>query len=83
MGDRVRDSHVKDHRREIAAVLEYSARLIVLASREARSTWEQLEVVMCQWRRIERCCDETGPFIYLATRTRLNRLELKNPNAAG
>jgi hypothetical protein len=29
----------------------------------------QLEVVMCQWRRIESLLAETGPFIYFATRT--------------
>jgi hypothetical protein len=74
-----RDSHVKDHRREIGAVLEYSARMVVLSGPEAVATWEQLEIFMCQWRGIERCCDEVGPFIYLATRTQLKRLELKSP----
>src|SRR4029453_427079 len=30
-----------------------------------------------QWLRIERCRDESGPFIYLATRTQLRQVELK------
>jgi PIN like domain len=72
-----RDRHVKDHRREIGAVVEYGSRMVVLSGQEARTTWEQLEIVMGQWRRIERCRDESGPFIYLATRTQLRQVELK------
>src|SRR4029077_2684698 len=32
-----------------------------------------LEVVMCQWRRIESLLAETGPFIYFATRTSIRK----------
>jgi PIN like domain len=49
-----RDRHVQDHRREIGAVLEHGARMIVLAGVEARTTWDQLEIVMCQWRGIRK-----------------------------
>jgi hypothetical protein len=43
----------------------------------AKGTWQQLEVVMCQWRAIERRLAEPGPFIYPATRTRLWPFDLK------
>ncbi len=39
-----RDSHIQDHRAEIAAVRDNGARMIALAGSEARSTFEQLEV---------------------------------------
>ena len=73
-----RDRHVKDHRREIGAVVEHGARMVVLSGTAARTTWEQLEIVMGQWRRIEQCRNESGPFIYLATRTQLKQVELKS-----
>lgn len=76
-----RDRHVKDHRREIGAVVEYGARMVVLSGLEARTTWEQLEIVVGQWRRIERCRGENGPFIYLATRTQLRQVELGSAEA--
>lgn len=37
---------------------------------------DQLEILMRQWRRIEQLIDEPGPFIYLASRTRLRKLDL-------
>lgn len=72
-----RDSGIQRHRAEIEAVRSSGARMIALAGNEARSTWQQLEVVMSQWRAIEQRLDEPGPFIYTATRTRLRLLELK------
>jgi hypothetical protein len=41
---------------------------------------------MTQWRAIERCLDEAGPFIYTATRTgplRLCRSTDSRPTASG
>jgi hypothetical protein len=72
-----RDSRIQHHRAEIEAVRTSSARMVALAGEEARGTWDQLEVVMCQWRAIERRLDEPGPFIYLATRTTLRPVDLK------
>ena len=43
--------------------------MIALAGDAARTKFEQLEVTMSNWRRIERCTTEPGPFIYVATRT--------------
>jgi hypothetical protein len=51
--------------------------MIALASEEARGTWDQLEVLMSQWRAIERRLEEPGPFIYTATRTTLRLVDLK------
>jgi hypothetical protein len=72
-----RDSRIQDHRAEIEAVRSSSARMIALASEEARNTWLQLEIVMSQWRAIERKLDEPGPFIYAASRTVLRPVDLK------
>lgn len=72
-----RDSRIHHHRAEIEAVRVSGARMITLASEEARGTWDQLELVMCQWRAIERRWAEPGPFIYTATRTTLRQIDLK------
>src|SRR6266540_3715274 len=71
-----RDSRIQEHRAEIDAVRSHGARMIVLSSREAVDTWHQLEVVMCAWRQIDRCCDQAGPFIYSATRSGLRAVGL-------
>ncbi len=71
-----RDSHIQDHRAEIAAVRDNDAKMVALAGPDAKSTWLQLEVLMSQWRRIEQLVDEPGPFIWRATRSGLSRIEL-------
>jgi PIN like domain len=71
-----RDRHIRDHRAEIGAVREHRAKMVTLAAEDARGRWNQLEVLMCQWRPIERVVDEPGPFIYRATRTALTLQEL-------
>lgn len=43
--------------------------MVALAGSDAGTVWAQLELFMAQWRRIEACIDEPGPFIYSATRT--------------
>jgi hypothetical protein len=71
-----RDSRIQHHRAEFAAVRTSSARMVVLASDEARDTWHQLEILMSQWRAIVRRLEEPGPFIYTASRTALRAMEL-------
>lgn len=71
-----RDSRIQDHRAEIEAVRENDARMIALAGKEAKGTWDQLEVFMCQWRAIVATLERDGPFIYSATRTRLRPVPL-------
>jgi hypothetical protein len=71
-----RDSRIQDHRAEIAAVTEYAAKMVALTGKHARNTWQQLEVVMCQWRRFDELAGTPGPFIWRATRTTLGRVRL-------
>lgn len=71
-----RDSGIQQHRAEIAAVQDHGARMVALSGDEARGTWAQLEVVMNQWRAIERLLEIEGPFIYTATRTSLKPVAL-------
>ncbi len=56
-----RDRHIQDHGAEVAAVRENRLRMVALSAPEARTTWEQLEVVMCQWRAIEALADREAP----------------------
>lgn len=71
-----RDRRIQDRRAEIHAVREWGAKLLTLASAEATDTWTQLEVLMSQWRHIERLADQPGPFIWTATRTSMREVSL-------
>nr|MBA2531014.1 hypothetical protein [Nocardioidaceae bacterium] len=71
-----RDRNIAANRAEVAAVGASGARMVALSGREAIGTWNQLEVLMRQWRGIEALHAEVGPFIYLATRTTLRPLDL-------
>ena len=64
-----RDRRIQENRAEIEAVRVNAARMIALAGWDAGDTFDQLEVLMCNWRLIERTLAEPGPFIYSATRT--------------
>jgi len=64
-----RDQAIQNNRAEIDAVRTHGAKMVNLASAEASNTWAQLEVFMARWRDIEPLVDESGPFIYIATRT--------------
>jgi hypothetical protein len=70
------DRHILDRAPEIEAVRDSGAHLVNLASDEAVTRFTQLEVVMCQWRRIESLLAETGPFIYFATRASFRKARL-------
>ncbi|GEL16932.1 hypothetical protein [Pseudonocardia asaccharolytica] len=61
---------------EIAAVRDSGARMVALGSRDARGTFDQLEVFMSRWRAIQVCLDEPGPFIYVAPRSTFRRAKL-------
>lgn len=75
-----RDWHIGDHTREIAAVQENKARMVTLASNNASTKFDQLELLMRRWRDIEKLLDTPGPFIYEAHRTTMPPI-LKPPNA--
>ncbi len=48
--------------------------MIAINSRETLNNWSILEIVMSQWRWIERRAEEPGPFIHAITRTSSKRL---------
>jgi hypothetical protein len=50
--------------------------MVALAGAAAGGTWDQLEIVMAQWRVIDQLTERPGPFIYTATRTTVRRLPL-------
>jgi hypothetical protein len=69
-----RDANIQQHHAELDAVRANQARTVALSSRDATATWSQLEVVMCQWREIEKLSEPRGPFIDTATRTTLAKV---------
>ncbi len=71
-----RDSRIQDHLAEITAVKENAAKMVALSGKDARNTWQQLEVLMSQWRGIEQETNRPGPFIWRATRSGLARVIL-------
>lgn len=71
-----RDRKIQDRRAEIAAVREHNARMVALSSEDAKNNWTQLEVLMCQWRAIERLFDLPAPLIRTAARSGLNTIKL-------
>jgi hypothetical protein len=71
-----RDRHIRDHRAEITAVRDSGARMVTLVSADAGDTFHQLEVLMCQWRRIEALRERPGPFVVTVSRTALKEIDL-------
>lgn len=71
-----RDSKISRRIAEVEAVVRHKLRLVVLTSADAGTVWAQLEVLMCQWRGIERLVDVPGPYIYRASRTQLSAVRL-------
>jgi hypothetical protein len=50
--------------------------MVALSGEDAQTTWGQLELLMTRWRRIEKRLDEPWPFIYQASRSRFQPLNL-------
>jgi hypothetical protein len=48
--------------------------MIVISSNEVLTKWHQLEIVMCQWRRIEALGPIAGLWIYTVTRTSMTKV---------
>lgn len=71
-----RDIHISQHSAEIASVKEHGVCLVAISGPEGKGTWEQLEIVMTQWRAIEALHGLPGPWIYTVTRTSLKKLDL-------
>ena len=71
-----RDRWISRRVAERQAVFEHGARMVVLSARHAKTLWAQLEVLMSQWRRIEKLLELPGPFIYRASRTTLRVVDV-------
>lgn len=50
--------------------------MVNLVADDATDRFGQMEVIMCQWRRISTLLDEKGPFICAVTRTSMRTLGL-------
>ena len=73
-----RDKEIQGNRAEIDAVRDNGAKMVNLASQDAKNTWAQLEVLMTRWREIDALAEQSGPFICIASRTgRLRPVDLK------
>lgn len=64
-----RDRRIQHRPAEIAAVLDNNAKMVALSSRDARTKWLQLQILMANWHRVEALTQKPGPFVYTATRT--------------
>lgn len=71
-----RDFRISENPAERRAVQEAGARMVALSGDDATQTWGQLELLMKYWRRIDELQRQPGPFIYLASRSRLKPLDL-------
>lgn len=69
-----RDSAIQVHPAEIDAVVNNGAKMVALSGKDARNKWAMLEVVMTQWRQIDKLADIPAPFVYKAYRTSLTKV---------
>ena len=75
-----RDQRIRSRPAEIAAIMAFRTKVFAITSNERLNNWHQLEIVMCQWRRIEQLGEQDGPFVYRVMRTAVSPL-LKPPGA--
>lgn len=71
-----RDRRIQERPAEKASVVNHGAKMFVIASREHLRVWDQLEIVVSQWRKVEALSREDGPFIYVMSRTTMTRVDL-------
>lgn len=64
-----RDRRISQRTAEKEAVRNAGGRLVAITSNEPLGKFAILEVVICQWRKIEELSGLPGPFIYGITRT--------------
>lgn len=51
--------------------------MLALGGNDARGTWQQLEVLLAKWPAINKLTENTGPFIFGASRSGLRRIPLE------
>ena len=69
-----RDKKISRRPAELRAIQTAGAKMFAIASDEKLDVWRQLEVLFCNWRKIEELRETPGPYIYKLTRTRHVRL---------
>jgi hypothetical protein len=69
-----RDTNIQSHRAFMEIIRRKKAKMVALSGADAGTTFAQLEVVMCNWRKIETLVDAVGPLIYTATRTSFKKV---------
>lgn len=70
-----RDRQIEQRTAEKAAVKEAGGRHVAITTKASLRKFEILEVVICQWRRLEDLSTLPGPFIYGITRTSIRKLD--------
>lgn len=68
-----RDRHIQHRPAERTALIEARARMFRLDARHGLNKWQQLEIVVTQWRHFEELADLPGPWLYSVTRTVLRK----------
>lgn len=68
-----RDRHIQHRPAERAALMDARARMFRLDARRGLSKWQELEIIVTQWRRFEEMRELPGPWLYMATLTRLRK----------
>jgi hypothetical protein len=63
-----RDRHIRSRPAELNAVKEHRAKIVTLDARRTLNTWDALEIVVSQWRKLEDLADLPGPWMYVASR---------------
>jgi len=71
-----RDARIATRTAEKDQVLAARARMFAITTPEALHTWDLVEIVVTQWRNLERAAQEPGPYIYSLTRTAMHKLDL-------
>lgn len=71
-----RDRRIAERTSEKNAVVAAAARMFAITSAEQLDNWGLLEIVVTQWRRIEKAAEEAGPYIYSLTRTTMHKIDL-------
>jgi uncharacterized protein with PIN domain len=56
-----RDRRIMRRPHELKLVKDHGAKLFTITSDEVLTNWHMLEIVMCNWREIERHADDAGP----------------------
>lgn len=69
-----RDAKISRRPWETQTLLAHSAKHVTISGSEGTGVWAQLEILMRNWRAIDRLWEETGPYMYTATRSRLTKL---------